>query len=551
MRRDDLKSKARELERSGQLQAAVEIYRGLADDEESPSPAVLLRIGDLLFQAGDADGSRASLIRAIDLFESAGQRNNALAAAVRLFSSMPDDAEVRLRIGRLAVLQGYRETARSAAVAVLSAGDATLLDEPVSDLFLAYLLTFPDDLLLCRSWLDGLIRAGREEQAIAHLTHLVGRLTEAGDSSGASRFRDELARIRRSNTEKAPEKLPGGDAPGAVEDDVLMDLIGPGPFAPQPAAEVADLADIEILPLHGLEPTHEALWHDDSERTGDDLEPGEEPGTLPLIYPDTEDGPWGGAGAADQEPFEPPPPLILDAAWGIIPEGADESDIERTDSTASAELSESRESDAEDFEEEGLDEDVTGDPLPLLEWHDAPAAERSPPDPAESPPTADRDPRQDIASGDGPARPVQDVDLGQVRQELASLSRHHVEPSDPATHYDLGVAFKEMGLLDEAVAQLSAALETGFNPFATLEVLGEILVGRGENELAARLLRPGLRADTSLDQNLVGVLYWLGRSEESLGNAAEARQILRRVVDADPDFKDASIRLQRSASSGF
>jgi hypothetical protein len=140
-------------------------------------------------------------------------------------------------------------------------------------------------------------------------------------------------------------------------------------------------------------------------------------------------------------------------------------------------------------------------------------------------------------------------DFAAIALAVQALSTRDVDSNDPSTHYDLGVAFKEMGLLEESIAQLGAALAGGFRPMASLEVLGEILVERGDHEAAARILRLAGGIESSLDSEMIGVLYWLSRSEEALGNSTAAKRFLERVAQVDPSFRDTSVRLRGTGSA--
>jgi tetratricopeptide (TPR) repeat protein len=119
-----------------------------------------------------------------------------------------------------------------------------------------------------------------------------------------------------------------------------------------------------------------------------------------------------------------------------------------------------------------------------------------------------------------------------------------IHPQDSSSHYDLGVAYKEMGLLDDAIGQLQLALRAGANPVATLEVIGECFLEKDEAALAKRVLERAAGIPGATDQDLVGVLYWLGRCEEILANPVDARGHYERVIAVDISFRDAAERLK-------
>lgn len=138
----------------------------------------------------------------------------------------------------------------------------------------------------------------------------------------------------------------------------------------------------------------------------------------------------------------------------------------------------------------------------------------------------------------------EDRDFAEVLERFREQIAEGLDPRDAESHYDLGLAFKEMGLLDDAVAQLQKALLAGANPLPTLEMLGESYHQKGEHEMAVRVLERATRMEAATDEALVGVLYWLARSEEALGHPDRAASAYRRVVAAAPDFRDAARRLE-------
>jgi tetratricopeptide (TPR) repeat protein len=136
--------------------------------------------------------------------------------------------------------------------------------------------------------------------------------------------------------------------------------------------------------------------------------------------------------------------------------------------------------------------------------------------------------------------------LARFRQKVAE----NIEVEDATSHYDLGLAFKEMGLVDEAIAEFQVALRGGANPLATLEILGQCFVEKGQYAVAARVLDRALRLPGATDAELVGVLYQLGRSEEALGRPRQAVDYYERVLSVDIGFRDVARRIEalRAAS---
>ena len=109
------------------------------------------------------------------------------------------------------------------------------------------------------------------------------------------------------------------------------------------------------------------------------------------------------------------------------------------------------------------------------------------------------------------------------------------------SRYELGLAFRQMGMWDEAVRELRPALRGVADRLAVLEALAECLVRGDRPEEAVSLLQENLRAEEDAEQ--VAPLYYLGLALAAVGNEAEARQVLSRVDTARPGYRDVQARL--------
>jgi tetratricopeptide (TPR) repeat protein len=125
----------------------------------------------------------------------------------------------------------------------------------------------------------------------------------------------------------------------------------------------------------------------------------------------------------------------------------------------------------------------------------------------------------------------------------------NIDETDFQSHYDLGVAFKEMGLLDEAIAELQKALRAPEGKLRTSELLGVCFFDKGAYGVAESILRRGLDLPASGDQERLGVLYWLGRALEEQGKKVEARDLYGRVFAVEIRFLDVGERVKALAKA--
>jgi tetratricopeptide (TPR) repeat protein len=120
----------------------------------------------------------------------------------------------------------------------------------------------------------------------------------------------------------------------------------------------------------------------------------------------------------------------------------------------------------------------------------------------------------------------------------------NIDEGDFQSHYDLGIAFKEMGLLDEAIAELQKALRAPEGKLRTSEALGMCFFEKGAFTVADSILRRGLELPASGDQERVGILYWLARALEAQGHHDDARELYGRVFAVDIRFLDVDERVR-------
>lgn len=137
----------------------------------------------------------------------------------------------------------------------------------------------------------------------------------------------------------------------------------------------------------------------------------------------------------------------------------------------------------------------------------------------------------------------EEADFADMLRKFKQGVAENVEPEDYQSHYDLGVAYKEMGLVDEAIAEFQKALRAPENRVRTYEAIGQCFIEKGQNQMAATVLARALSEKGMGDDQLVGVLYLLGRASEALGRADDALQYYQRVFVVDIEFQDVADRL--------
>ena len=136
-------------------------------------------------------------------------------------------------------------------------------------------------------------------------------------------------------------------------------------------------------------------------------------------------------------------------------------------------------------------------------------------------------------------------DFAEMLTQFKAKVAENVSVEDASSHYDLGLAFKEMGLIEEAIAEFQTALHGGEERLKVYEELGDCFVQKGQFNVAVKILSRAVQLPRGSDNELLGVYYLLGRCHEELGQRAEAKEAYERVVSMDLQFRDVPDRLAR------
>jgi tetratricopeptide (TPR) repeat protein len=139
--------------------------------------------------------------------------------------------------------------------------------------------------------------------------------------------------------------------------------------------------------------------------------------------------------------------------------------------------------------------------------------------------------------------PEGEVDFSDMLERFKQGIAENVSDEDHEAHYDLGVAYKEMGLLDEAIAEFQKALRGEEHRIRTFEALGQCFIEKGQYQIAVTILSRAPMEPGATDEQLVGVLYLMGYASEALQKWNDAQAYYERVFAVDITFRDVNDRL--------
>jgi len=134
--------------------------------------------------------------------------------------------------------------------------------------------------------------------------------------------------------------------------------------------------------------------------------------------------------------------------------------------------------------------------------------------------------------------------LDSILEELGHIEGGLPEGlEDPKTHYDLGLAYLEMDMFDEAIKELQVASRNPGLRLRSCNMLGLCFMERGEVELAIKEYERGLSTPGREEEHM-GLRYNLARANETVGDLKGAMNQLREIYAVDINYLDVKQRLR-------
>jgi tetratricopeptide (TPR) repeat protein len=135
------------------------------------------------------------------------------------------------------------------------------------------------------------------------------------------------------------------------------------------------------------------------------------------------------------------------------------------------------------------------------------------------------------------------VDVDQVFMKFKAGVRAQVQEADSATHYDLGVAYKEMGLLAEAIAEFEAAARDPHRDCMCFAMIGLIYLEQGDLDRSVESYIKALASQSKTVEQEMNLYYDIGIVYEMKRATKDALYYFQKIARRDPGYRDVADRI--------
>jgi tetratricopeptide (TPR) repeat protein len=149
------------------------------------------------------------------------------------------------------------------------------------------------------------------------------------------------------------------------------------------------------------------------------------------------------------------------------------------------------------------------------------------------------------AAGAGSATELGDSGLADIFKEFKKGVDKQLGKEDYDTRYNLGIAYKEMGLTDEAIGEFQYASKDPSKFLQCCILLGACFTEKGMPELSIGWYEKGLQAPDLTDEDRLALIYEIAVCREAMGDDQGALKQLVAIYGQDARYRDVAARVAR------
>ncbi|HTG33616.1 MAG TPA: tetratricopeptide repeat protein [Thermoanaerobaculia bacterium] len=140
--------------------------------------------------------------------------------------------------------------------------------------------------------------------------------------------------------------------------------------------------------------------------------------------------------------------------------------------------------------------------------------------------------------------PQAEQSLEEIVEGFKKGVSEHLSPTDYDTHFNLGIAYREMGLLDEAIGEFQVAAKDAGHLVLCCSMLGLCFLDKGLPELAVKWYKRGLESPGLSEEDNLGLLYDLGCAYLVVDDTASAYKAFVDLYGINNTYRDVVARIE-------
>jgi pilus assembly protein FimV len=144
-----------------------------------------------------------------------------------------------------------------------------------------------------------------------------------------------------------------------------------------------------------------------------------------------------------------------------------------------------------------------------------------------------------------PGTDLGDASLADIFREFQKGVDKQLGKEDYETRYNLGIAYKEMGLVDEAIAEFQLAAKDEARVLECASMLGICFLEKGMPKLAVKWFEKGLCAPGRNEEEYQGLRYDLASALEQAGETERAFALFTELYGQDASFRDVADKMRQ------
>jgi len=482
---NQIRQKAQEFLGKGHIDKAIQEYRRLITIE-SKNPNLYNELGDIYLRAGDKAQAVQNFEKAATIYEKVALYNNAVAVCKKILRVDPEKIDTMFRLGELRAKQkltGEAVMFFTQYVEAILENPQTLLPRAQKEVDLMLELMPSSEPILAKA-VEIYEQLGIKLGTIELYRKLIAFAEQEGDSKGQTRYAQRMEEIKATLSSAELEKIRQGET-GAGGSPEGADAIA-GEMSPPPADIPA--AEVDSDEPAAASPADSAPAPPDSEPARAEVEAEAGNGT-----PD-ETGLDAGSDEAVEEAE-----MVAAMSQGREPVGTDGSFVDRRKPAEDATSA------------------IANEVVP----------EASPADRPDEPAAT--------FAGTGSERGAN------FAEEITS----DVEKDDLRSHFDLGMAYLEMGLFTEAIREFQSASRAVEFQLSSMEMIGYCFIKCNQPRLAVKQLTHALEIEKETGAGSLGIHYNIGLAYEMLGEFETAREHFEEVYIMDMSFRDVADKMKK------